>query len=328
MIRLAYIVAYAKLKFVSQLVWGIEIWPRHSFLTNAFVPLKSDLDLTAYVSNLDSLGAYLRFYKVFKKLLPFIGELNIYTPETINFIKNWDVNGFELERDPILARRFGIDLNNKKYFSREKAISYLLMALINDLHKLKAHPCARLKKWNYHFGHVNSTFLKHEISAKTVVLDETTVIFSIITAIVNLSSPASAKQAELLRTKVRFCLELVPQAENVPNFIDIVTPAIANENADVYGYFVEYLANTGSHLPDLSQLQYEVMSEQVKWVLFKFLKQSYSESAIAAAIRGLEDFRSLIEQYQQTTLLGNAADLLAYLDVGSEIIIKRRRLKL
>lgn len=316
LIRLAYLAAYAKLKFVSQIVWGIEIWPRHSFLTNAFIPLKSDLDLSAYVSNLDSLNSYLRYYRGYKKLLPFIGELNVYTPDTIDFIKSKDVNGFELERDPILVSRFNIDLSNKKYFSRGKAVSYLLMALVNDLHKLKADPKARLKKWNYHFAHVNSALLKHEISAKMVVLDEATLIFSIITAIVNLGSPASTKQAELLRTKIRFFLELLPQAESTPNFIDIVSPFIVDENADVYGYFVEYLATAGVALPVMSQFQFEIMSEQIKWVAFRYLKQSFSEAEIKIATKRIGELM---------TLVGSAQQLLADLTLVSGLISKRSK---
>lgn len=325
LIRLAYIAAYAKLKFVSQIVWGIEIWPRHSFLTNAFIPLKSDLDLSAYVSNLDALNSYLLYYRGYKKLLPFIGELNVYTPDLINFIKNKDVNGFELERDPILVNRFRIELNNKKYFSREKAVSYLLMALVNDLHKLKTDPKARLKKWNYHFEHVNTTLLKHEIPARTAVLDEATLVFSIITTIVNLGNPTSIKQAELLRAKIRLFLELLPQAENTPNFIDIVSPIITNENADVYGYFVEYLATTGVPLPQLSQLQFEIMSEHIKWVAFRFLRQSFAEPEIKIALKRISELTGLAEQYQKTTSSLIAQDLVAYLSLVSELILKRSR---
>lgn len=323
LIRLAYIAAYAKLKFVSQIVWGIEIWPRHSFLTKAFIPLKSDLDLTAYVSNLDSLNSYMRFYRIYKKVLPFIGELNVYTPDLINFIKNKDVNGFELERDPILVSRFHIDLSKGKYFSREKAASYLLMALVNDLHKLKADPGARLKKWNYHFEHVNASLLKRGISAKMAVLNEQTLIFSIITTIVNLGNPASAKQAELLRTKIRLFLEFLPQADTTPNFIDLISPAITDENADVYGYFVEYLATTGVSLPAMSQLQFEMMSEQIKWVAFRFLKQSYGENDCQIASRLVDELSALIQQYLIVNPSESGQMLADDLGLVSDLLLKR-----
>lgn len=324
-IRLAYIAAYAKLKFVSQVVWGIEIWPRHSFLTEAFIPLKSDLDLTAYVSNPDSLKSYLRYYRTYKKLLPFIGELNVYNSDSIVFIKNKDMNGFELERDPILISRFRLDLNNSKYFSREKAASYLLMALVNDLHKLKADPGARLKKWNYHFAHVNTTLLKQGVSARMAVLDETTLIFSIITAIVNLANPDSTKHAELLRAKIRLFLELLPQAQNTPNFIDLISPTVTDENADVYGYFVEYLATTGAALPKLNEIQFEMMSEQIKWVAFRFLKQSFAENEIKIALKRIVELRALTEQYFRTTSSESANVLLADLSSVSELILKRSK---
>lgn len=323
LIRLAYIAAYAKLKLVSQIVWGIEIWPRHSFLTKAFIPLKSDLDMTAYVSNLESLNSYLRYYRAYKKLLPFIGELNVYTPDLINYIKNKDVNGFELERDPLLVSRFQIDLTSAKYFSREKAASYLLMALVNDLHKLKADPNVRLKKWNYHFDHVNETLLKHGISSRAAILDEATLVFSIITAIVNLGNPASVKQAELLRTKIRLFLELLPQAEHTPNFIDLISPTITDENADVYGYFVEYLATTGVALPLLSQLQFDIMSEQIKWVVFRLLKQSFAKRDIESACQRVAELKVLTEQYFQRTRSESALSLIADLSLASELISKR-----
>lgn len=315
MIRLAYLAVYAKLKFVSRVVWGIEIWPRHSFLTKAFIPLKSDLDLSAYVSNLDSLSSYLRYYRSCKKLFPFIGELNVYTPDSISFIKSKDVNGFELERDPILVSRFNIDLSNNRYFSREKAVSYLLMALVNDLHKLKADPNARLKKWNYHFDHVNTTLMERQISAKRAVLDEATLIFSIITTIVNLGNPASVKQAELLRAKIRLFLEFLPQAESTPNFIDVVSPIVTEENADVCGYFVEYLATTGAALPAMSPFHLGVMSEQIRWVAFRYLKQSFAEAEIKTAIKRISELKALVA----------AQELIADLSLVSQLISKRSK---
>ena len=43
-LKIPYILAYAKVKFFSRVLWGIKVWPRHSYLTEAFIPFKSDLE--------------------------------------------------------------------------------------------------------------------------------------------------------------------------------------------------------------------------------------------------------------------------------------------
>lgn len=321
-LRLAYYLAYAKLKFVSYLFWNIKIWPRHSFLTDAFVPMKSDLDLTAYVSDFKSLKSYLKFYNLYKKFFPLIGELNIYTDECIRFIKKNCVNGYELERDPLLIRRFSLDLNSNKYFSREKAISYLLLALINDLHKIKRNPASRIKKWKYHFDHVNSSLSRHKINIKPLALNENSLIFSIITAIVNLTDPSSTKQAELLRSKIRIYLEFLPQANNTPNFIDFISPIIIDENADILCCFIEYLSIAVVALPTISESQFKIMTSQIDWVALRFLKQSYCEKDIKNAISTLENFTKIINQLNQKSEF-EVAEILSKISAASEILNKR-----
>lgn len=298
LLRLPYILVFAKLKLVSQLIWGIELWPRHSYLTSAFIPTKSDLDLTAYVSNLDSLNSYLKYYSFMRKLVPFLGELSVYTEESVNYIKTHQTNGFELERDPILLSRFKIELN-QKYFTREKAVSYLLMALINDLHKIVKNSDARIKKWKYHFAHVNTAFAEKGITAPRLEINESTLVFSVLTAVVNLSDVSSAEEAQGLRAKLKLFMEMTPKAEITLNFIDLVKPLMVQENTELFTYFIEYTSGIEGFVPKLTEPQFEISASQIDWVILRLLKQNFNSEIAAQSVKKLNSFKLFIDALSQ-----------------------------
>lgn len=276
------------------MLWGIELWPRHSYLTSAFIPTKSDLDLTAYVSNLDSLNSYLKYYALMRKLVPFLGELNIYTDEAVNYIKSHHTNGFELERDPLLLSRFKIELS-QKYFTREKAVSYLLMALVNDLHKIAQNSDARIKKWKYHFAHVNTAFAQKGITARRLEMNESTLVFSVLTAIVNLSDISSAEEAQSIRAKLKLFIEMTPKAEITLNFTDLVKPLLLQENTELFTYFIEYTTKIEGFVPKLTEPQFEITVSQIDWVILRLLKQNYNSEIAANSIKTLNSFKVFVE---------------------------------
>lgn len=310
---------FAKLKLVSQLLWGIEIWPRHSYLTSAFIPTKSDLDLTAYVSNLDSLNSYLRYYAFMRKLVPFLGEISIYTDEGVNYIRRHSTNGFELERDPLLLSRFKIELS-AKYFTREKAVSYLLMALINDLHKIAANSDARIKKWKYHFAHVNTAFAEKGIAARRLEMNESTLVFSVLTAIVNLGDISSAEEAQNLRAKIKLFMEMTPKAEVTLNFIDLVKPLLNDENTELFTYFIEYTAGISNFVPKLTEPQFEIAASQIDWVILRLLKQNYSQVTTVESIKKLNAFKSFVESLPQKNPNLNTSEVLEKINSAIEVL--------
>lgn len=323
-LKLVYTITYGKLKIISYLFWGIEVWPRHSYLTSAFIPIKSDLDLSAYVYNLKRLGSYLKFYSLIRKLFPFVGELNIYTPESILYLKENTANGFELERDPFLLRKFNLDINNAKYYSKEMAISYLLMSLFNDFHKLVNNPSLRIKKWQYHIDHVNRAFAKYNISKINLEVNERALLYSILTAITNLSNVKSMEQAQILRAKLRIFSGFLPKSNEVLNFTDYVLPLLKQELSEVYCYFVEYLAEEELVPPSIDSKQIAILLNQMDWVAFRFLKQEFNSEAILLAQKKIKLFIKIIMLLKKLNPDYEISVSLKKMDLVTEILDKRK----
>lgn len=321
-LRIPYVLAYTEVKFFSRLFWGIKIWPRHSFLTEAFIPFKSDLDLSAYIKNSESIASFLKFYNLLKTINPHLGEMHIYTPECINLLRENDFNGFDLERDPLLLEEFNLSLSRKN-FDCEKAISYLLMSLMSDLHKLRKNSGARLKKWKYHFRHVKDKLEMQSIYVKYLELDETKLLFSILTGITNLSQPKSADEAAILRSKLWMNSGFMTGVSETDRFLDLIGPSITQENVDVYCYFIEHLAHISSQPEIVSEKQFKILLSQLDWVLFKYLKQNYSKFSVEFALVEVRAFRKIVEKFALKCPLNEASQCLKKMDSVAEILQKR-----
>ena len=322
-LRLPYILAYAKVKFLSRLLWGIKVWPRHSYLTEAFIPLRSDLDLSAYVTNSESIASFLKFYYFLKKIVPLLGEMHIYTPECIYILREHDFNGFDLERDPLLLAKFNLSLTQNKCFDSEKAISYLLMSLMSDLHKLRKNPGARLKKWKYHFEHVKAKLRTLSIDVEYLDLDESKLVFSIVTGITNLSRPKSSNEAMILRSRLWLNSGFIPGVSDTDRFLDLMGPSITQENVDVFCYFIEYLAHIPSKPEFVSEKQFKILMSQLDWVLFRYLKQNYSKASADFALAEIKVFRKIVEEFSSKNPLFEVFQGLKKMDSVAGVLQKR-----
>jgi hypothetical protein len=126
-----------------------EIWTRHSLYFNNINPGISDIDLTLIVSDDDFYPEKLieihQFMKKIKKILPVIGEANIYTNGLIDEYSMY-FNYFELSRDPILKKRCRKKENRN--FQTEGLV-FFLRGLYSDIEKIKEFNKLRLKKWKF-----------------------------------------------------------------------------------------------------------------------------------------------------------------------------------
>jgi len=134
---------------------GARVWARNSFLTDAFRPFKSDLDITIWLPSHTNDGIereLLRALRRIKRIFPALGEANVYCEEGFRrFIRF--ANQFELRRDPPTCLRFQIphlpvDIRNAQ------VSVYLLRMLESNLHLLRSGWDGQQVKWQYHLRQV------------------------------------------------------------------------------------------------------------------------------------------------------------------------------
>ncbi|MFP5490941.1 MAG: hypothetical protein ACLGG0_05535 [Bacteriovoracia bacterium] len=128
---------------------NIICWSRNSYHHKRIVPGISDLDFTVLHTNalgLSQLNLFLSFYHFAKKIIPILGEINIYRHEMIDLTAKW-LNPFELRRDPKLKSH--LVANPEDAFNR---FTYLLRMLESDAKNLKLRASSRQKKWNFHLS--------------------------------------------------------------------------------------------------------------------------------------------------------------------------------
>lgn len=170
--RLPYVVALEAVRKAFSFALGpdAEIWPRNSFLTSAFVPGKSDLDLTIVFKNKPSRSELVTTRRVLhtaRGFFPLLGESNVYLLEDLSLVAVC-MNAFELARDPQLRARVQATAKQAEG-SRGDASIFLLRALESDLENLSTSPAQRKPKWEAHF----KTVVAHCGQAPELRWDET-----------------------------------------------------------------------------------------------------------------------------------------------------------
>jgi hypothetical protein len=123
-VHLAYKFVLWGLQIIARL-FGCQLWARNSFLTDAFVPGISDLDISIiYYDN----RVYMleNIYKFLKKIIPILGEVNWYDKKVIDKMDFF--NFYEISRDPILKKKF---FTRQSVVIEEKIIFILKMMSYN-----------------------------------------------------------------------------------------------------------------------------------------------------------------------------------------------------
>ena len=133
-----------------------EIWARNSFLTSAFVPFKSDLDLTVWFETEPDAEARRKMARILrraKRIFPALGECNSYIGGMAAALEPW-ANRFELQRDPQFSRRLAApkDVGARPVSENAERTVFLLRMLEIDFHNLVTAPERREAKWRKHFA--------------------------------------------------------------------------------------------------------------------------------------------------------------------------------
>jgi len=271
-LSIPYHIVLAKLKFFARLFWGYDVWPRHSFLTDAFAPGFSDLDLSVYASDPNKISSFLKFYSLQKKLFPFLGEIFVYDPINVSLIKTHQLNGFELERDPIFLSKFNIT-ESEMSFKKSSAAVFLFQTLLNDFHKIEKNSYSRLNKWKNHFEQINHK-LRLANSSEVLAIKNQSLLLSICTAITNLIPATNLNEAQEIRLTLRTLSHLCLQGSKDDNFADWVQPLFQKETPNnlIYSFFIEYFCSNTTKIPILNSKFESMLESQIELILLRALR--------------------------------------------------------
>jgi hypothetical protein len=154
--RIPYSIAFDALQWLARHYshGSFELWARNSFLTSAFVPGYSDLDLTVYFHKTPRTSETAQLKKSllkFKAIFPALGEINAYDPFLSSLASEF-ANPYDLERDPLLCKR----LISRRARDPLVAGVFILRGLDSDAESLLKSPARRLPKWRAHFAAVGA----------------------------------------------------------------------------------------------------------------------------------------------------------------------------
>ncbi len=142
---------------LSRGIAGALLWPRNSYLTAAFTPFLSDLDMTLLLPRepeRDQIAAIKSELRSARRLFPFLGETNVYVESQAAALRE-AANSFELSRDPRLSEKLPSSTTDSSIPElRPQAAAFLLRMLEADLDNLVSVPGARRRKWEVHFAEI------------------------------------------------------------------------------------------------------------------------------------------------------------------------------
>lgn len=153
--RLPYTATLKALQSAARVLPGSPtLWARNSYLSDAFTPGRSDLDITVHYETEPSKSAlgYLKAaLRIARSCFPALGECNVYVRAEALRLRTL-ANELELARDPILKTLLGGTGSNLD--SEAGACVFLLRMLEADLANLMIRPEKRARKWERHFAEI------------------------------------------------------------------------------------------------------------------------------------------------------------------------------
>lgn len=265
----------------------IEIWPRNSYQMKTLEPGYSDLDLTLFVKDGASVASSHRFfyiYKILQKVLPFLGELNVYNKDLALFVSTHH-NYFELSRDPIFFQKFHVQ---KKPDFYEGAV-FLFRQLEKDVHNLVIHPKKRLKKWKSHLEMINQAFPDENLLVK-IPIDEEKLVQTIIAFIVHLCGCWNPIFSNEMREKLDFYLALLEKK---------VVFEKLNYLPKKDSWFISFIGIKFSDLPAVGTLnndQVRFLVKQIEWEFCGVLSQILIQNNVEECLQHLQKILLYIEK--------------------------------
>ena len=148
--RLPYDLGYLQILCLAK-VLNLSCWARNSYFFHNIIPGLSDIDFTIMVKPgmpERRVQKFIEFYSYVKRIMPFLGEINIYDTSDLEELSFW-INRYEANRDPKLSSF--LTLPSPRVGDR---FIYLLRLLESDANNLIKNPSMRQKKWLRHFQEV------------------------------------------------------------------------------------------------------------------------------------------------------------------------------
>ena len=127
-----------------------HLWVRNSVSRKTLVFGLSDLDLTLLTDYKFDQKQFNFLCKKVKKLVPFMGEVNVYQKDHLDFVAK-TINTFELERDIVLKKHIQIQTQ----LANVDKVVFLLRMLRSDKDLLKGEHHHRQNKWRDHLQMLN-----------------------------------------------------------------------------------------------------------------------------------------------------------------------------
>lgn len=185
---LPYQFALLLLKLIFEFGLGVLVWNRNSTKNGTAIFGVSDLDITIIHNGNISLEFLQRTLVLLKKIIPFLGEANIYQTSHLPFLLPM-MNTFELKRDPDLYVKF----NGTKNPTNAEKFVFIQRMLFSDAFSLKMEPELRQLKWKNHFKLIRFDFDKDFVDFDDVI-----------NVLVNLSNNNSKIKDSLNRWSLNF----------------------------------------------------------------------------------------------------------------------------
>lgn len=260
--KFIYLMAYSSFKLTLKLVCNVDVWIRHSFIEPTFVPFKSDLDLSVYIKNISDEDKFLKVYKIFKFIFPFLGEVNALSTDKIKILSEHNLNDLYLKRDPILCKK--IDLIKRKV-SNQDAVAYLLRFLKSDYKNVVYKPKKRFNKWLNHFDQIGSALDIKIYYEKNI--DLICVIYNQILAL------SVCEVSESDRYKLALCFESFQNPH-----LHYLNHDIASYEKLVWKYLPQEIYRFNNlKVPVLTGNDVQFLKSQLRWEILGFLTLSLGQ---------------------------------------------------
>lgn len=259
----------------------IKCWARNSYLFRNIVPGLSDIDFSLLVPNssFTSLNLFLTSYRRLKKIIPILGEINIYHESELFLIEKV-INYYELMRDSAL---------NKKLFSAQQdhtleKIVYLLRMIEADFKNLTTRSKLREKKWAFHFKSIGlNPPAKCDLISVVHTLSKLTESF-------------------ITKDKLEMILIKMSQSDIATVYHEATTPEEMKKAILLYPHrWLVYANGLNQTEHYLDQIQFSSDEEQLilmqmKWELFGLITQRHNLSRESNVMNYLKMIRNFLEK--------------------------------
>ena len=257
--RAPYILGLNAAKLLGAVILpNYKISTRNSFALGYLTAGFSDLDLSLLetsATSTESLNQFLAKYQKLKKLIPILGEINIYRKNSLNFVARYH-NDFELKRNPQVLS----NIHPVKKPSEIQAAVFLLRQLEKDLFYLENCPRMRRNKWHYHWKQIHAELnLNYEFPFPEDNESLQDRIISIILAFGGIKNPVFMADH---KAKLNFMLALLKS-----NFDISKAQPLIGLDPWLIAWWPHLFAQWDIKLIKLNPLQLSFFKRQVEWEL-------------------------------------------------------------